>query len=349
MLTTMKQLARGRLAWALLLMVALLPAALGGGSTHASAEYANGPIASAALKYLDSHGGQCWTFMREVVFDATGRTVGFDYREGFFEAGAVEVSAKDAANGDIIQIAADWDTSPGASYAGLHTAIILQNNGDGTFDAIDSNQNWDEWVALRNGYDPYAAAGRYGLQVHIYRIPGGSKQEAVAAASTTLSDGAAAVVATGSGCLNLRAEPSVAAAKIDCLADGTSVTVFGGAVTADGFEWLHVASRSGNGWMAARYLAAAPPAAEEAPAEAAGTAAAAATVAIAAHVDPSPGCLYVRSGPAVDAEPVACEDPGAPILIINDAGVSDRGYTWVGVRTPAGIEGWSANEYIVRD
>jgi Bacterial SH3 domain len=347
MLANMKQRAGGRLAWAFLVTVALLPVALGGGSKSASAEYANGPIASVALQYLDTHGGQCWTFMREVVFEATGRTVGFDYREGFFEAGAVEVSAEEAANGDIIQIAADWDTSPDASYDGLHTAIILQNNGDGTFDVVDSNQNWDEWVALRYSYDPYAAAERNGLQVHIYRIPGGSTEEAAAAPATTLGHGVAAVVATGSGCLNLREEPSVAAAKIDCLPDGTAVTVIGAAVTTDGFEWLHVASPSGNGWMAARYLAAAPsPAA--APAEGTSSAAAA-SLAIAAHVDPSPGCLYVRSGPALDAEEVACEEPGAPILIINDAGVAHGGYTWVGVRTAAGIEGWSANEFIVRD
>src|SRR5690606_11610564 len=31
------------------------------------------PIAATAMKYLNTHGGQCWTFMKKVVAEATGR------------------------------------------------------------------------------------------------------------------------------------------------------------------------------------------------------------------------------------------------------------------------------------
>jgi hypothetical protein len=78
-------------------------------STTASAEEQS-PIVTAALSHLGTRGGQCWTFMRQVVKEATGRTVGFDYRQGFFDAGAIEVSASEAQSGDIIQIAKDGDT-----------------------------------------------------------------------------------------------------------------------------------------------------------------------------------------------------------------------------------------------
>src|SRR5690349_17467585 len=110
----------------LLALAALTPFAM---TTRQASADTNGPIASTALQYLGTHGGQCWTFMQQVVLEATGRQIGFDYRQGFFEAGAIEVTADQAQNGDIIQIASDANTSPSASYAGLHTAIILRNLG----------------------------------------------------------------------------------------------------------------------------------------------------------------------------------------------------------------------------
>jgi hypothetical protein len=170
----------------------------------------NDRIALTALKYEGSWGGQCWQFMKDVVREATGREVGFDYREGFFQAGAVEVTdIAQVRSGDIIQIVDDAWTSPDADYPGLHTSIVLTNLGGGRFDVIDSNQNWDEMVGLRPGYNPFDAATRYGLNVHFYRITGGEPGPAAApGAAQPRGDewraGDTGVVNTPADCLNLR-------------------------------------------------------------------------------------------------------------------------------------------------
>jgi uncharacterized protein YraI len=321
-------------------------------------ESLNGPIASTALKYLDTYGGQCFTFAKQVVAEATGATIGYDYRLGYFEAGAIEVSADEAQNGDIIQIASDANHGPWASYPGLHTAIILENLGGGRFNAIDSNQNWDEWVRLRPNYDPYAAAARYGLQVHIYRIPGGGPGEANAPAVSAppVSSGDQYTVST-SGCLNLRTDPSLSGSKVSCLPTGTAVTVTGDAVAADGYSWLPVSTGAGSGWVASQYLAksgasaaaapdptpapeptvAAPPPAP--PASASG---------ISARVDDSPGCLRVRTSAGLGGEIVDCLAPSTALTITDDSRIGADGYTWVKVSAPGHRDGWVASEFLIR-
>ncbi len=330
----------------------------------------NGPIAATALKYVGTHGGQCWTFMREVVKEATGRTVGFDYRLGFFEAGAIEVTADEARNGDIIQIARDSNTSPWASYSGLHTAIILKNLGGGRFDAVDSNQNWDEMVRLRPNYDPYTSAARNGLQVHIYRIPGGGIGDSGAGAAASvavhaapsLGAGDTAVVSANGDCLNLRAEASRSGGRIACLPSGSQVTVLSEAVEAGGFTWVQVSTPSGTGWVAAEYLkvvaraaseagasaaavpveAPAPPPAPEAPAEpvSAGL--------TEARVDNSPGCLRVRSAAGTGAGILDCLPASTAVGITADARIEKDGYTWVRIQVPGRVDGWVAAEFLVQ-
>lgn len=333
-------------------LVVVLLSLTGSGSREAQAR-TDGPIASAALSHLGGHGGQCWTFMRKVVKEATGRNVGFDYRLGYFEAGAIEVSADEAANGDIIQIAADHNTNATASYPGLHTAIVLENLGNGVFNAIDSNQDWDEMVQLRPKYEPYKAAARYGLQVHIYRIPGGSTGAAAAKAEVGLGS---AVVSTD-GCLNLRANPSTSGKKLDCLPAGTGVTVISETVAAEGLTWVKVTAKGTSGWVAANYLsqaAAAPAPGPEPEPEAepeADTAAAGNDEdgPYAGRVDPSPGCLVVRSGPAKSAGVLSCEEPNTPILVLSLDYILESGFAWMRVRTQGGVEGWAAGNFILLD
>ena len=341
--------ASGRLLWLALAVVVLVPAGFQAHSASAQARV-DGPVATVAQRYLGTHGGQCWTFMQQVVFEATGRHVGFDYREGFFEAGAIEVTAREAANGDIIQIADDSNTSPSAGYSGLHTAIILENLGGGVFDAIDSNQSWDEMVRLRPGYDPFAAAARYGLQVHIYRIPGGGPGESGSAMAASVIPGGNAAVATDSGCLNLRTKPGIKGAKIACLANHTAVTVTGETVRADGLEWAPVSTPAGEGWVAARYLVATETAPDP---ETAGpvsddTADGVDQEPLPAQVDNSPGCLRVRSAGSLAASIVTCLPAGTVLGIVSEPGIVDGGYTWVLVRLANGTEGWVAGEFLVR-
>ncbi len=328
-----------------------------------AAEDEQSPIVTAALSHLGTHGGQCWTFMRQAVLEATGRTVGFDYRQGFFDAGAVEVSASEARSGDIIQVAKDGNTGAWASYSGLHTAIVMKNLGGGRFNAIDSNQNWDEMVRLRPNYDPYAGAARNGLQVHIYRIPGGSGGGAVAAPAEPATEWAAgdsAVVLTDSGCLNLRSGATVAATKVTCLPSGTPATVIGGPIAADGFTWIQVETSAGAGWVAARYMsktasALAPvAAAAAAPAEGAASAAAPQPAPVAApenvlaqvHVDNSPGCLRLRSRAGVGGQIVDCLKAGTALSVLDSSVVSADGYDWLNVRAAAG-DGWVAKHFVV--
>jgi len=342
-------IAASRRSLLVLMLGLVLPFAILG-SQESSAQAPQHPIAAAAMRHLNTHGGQCWTFMKQVVAEATGRQIGFDYRLGFFEAGAYEVSAAEAQEGDIIQIASDANTSPWASYPGLHTAIVLENLGGGRFNAIDSNQNWDEWVRLRPNYDPYAAAARYGLQVHIYRVPLGSGSAPVStpdpAPETSTAEwaaGASAVVSAGTGdCLNLRTDAALGASRIDCLPTGTNVKVVSEAVAADGFVWVKVETPSGTGWVAANYLTkTADPVEVSAPA-------ADASAPSRARTDDSPGCLRVRAGAGLSAAIRDCLAAGTEVVILNESAVSADGYTWLEVRIEGRTTGWVASEYLIR-
>lgn len=319
-------------------LMAILPS---GASASAESE---SPIVAAALRQVGAHGGQCWTFMREIVAQATGQSVGFDYRQGFFEAGAVEVSPAEAVAGDIIQIASDANTSPSASYAGLHTAIIMENLGGGRFNAVDSNQNWDEMVQLRPNYDPFASAARYGLQVHIYRIPGGGPGAIAASTTASWTAGDGAVVQADPGCLNLRDSAALDAERIACLPTGTTGSVLAGPASSDGFTWVKLQTQEGTGWVAALYLeqtsapAAAVPAAENV---------VAATELPTARVDNSPGCLRLRGSASLSGPIINCLGAGTVLQLLGDDPVTADGYQWIHVRTAAS-SGWVANQFVVQ-
>ena len=64
----------------------------------------------------------------------------------------------------------------------------------------------------------------------------------------------AIVEGTGS-CLNVRSEASLEAAVVDCIADGTDVTVLSGPVDVDDISWWRVEAPNVNGWAAEIYLA----------------------------------------------------------------------------------------------
>ncbi len=217
-------------------------------------------IVARALQEDGTWQGECWTWMRKVVEEATGKAVGFDYRKGFFEAGAVEVSPKNARAGDIIQLADDSYTAPDADYSGLHTAIVMENLGNGKFLVIDSNSNWDGVVRIRE-YDPGAAAARYpNISYRVYRIPNVGEvlvpdviePEPVAQQPYLLGD--LVTVNTPGDCLNIRTGAGSNFAAITCLKDKTSLKIAGPTVKVAGRNWTKVTSPSGTGWVATDFL-----------------------------------------------------------------------------------------------
>jgi hypothetical protein len=168
----------------------------------------NALIATTALVYagrwggqacLDAHQyatGQCREFVDCVVYLATGGKIwpvdgGGSYQASFAAAGAVPVAAADAAEGDIIQIGDHDDSSP------LHTAIVLENRGNGTFTVVDSNfVGWPTTPELVGVHDWTPPAGaqiwRLGAVTTAQHTADGRKTPA--AGSTKGSGGA-----TGSG------------------------------------------------------------------------------------------------------------------------------------------------------
>ncbi|HET7737376.1 MAG TPA: hypothetical protein VFK32_02265 [Tepidiformaceae bacterium] len=226
----------------------------------ATAQAPESAIAARALADVGTWQGDCWPWVRQVVLEATGKSMGFGYRSGFFEGGAVEVTMEEARAGDVIQISDDANSDPGASYPGLHTAIILENLGGGVFNAVDSNQNWDGVVNLRSGYSPFARAATYGLNVHIYRFEGdaGTPDDGTRGAgespSVPIGSVEARVMTDDGGCLRLRSAGTLNSVELGCLALGSRVWITGTAVEADGYAWVPVTTLAGSGWMAQRYL-----------------------------------------------------------------------------------------------
>lgn len=242
---------------------------------HAAAELPslnpNVGVATTALKYDGTYQGDCWGFVKRVVREATGQQMGFDYRQGFFDGGAIEVTLADAQAGDVIQFADDSDNGPRADYPGLHTAIVLQSTSAGMFDVIDSNSQWDGIVRVRHGYDPIGEAALKGLSFHIYRFPGGGTSTATTTTGQTVSTPAfsqqvPATVATPNDCLNLRETGDPTATTLACLPDGTRVALTGRQNESGGRTWASVITPYGTGWVALEYVSVTTPASADEPA-----------------------------------------------------------------------------------
>ena len=77
----------------------------------------------------------------------------------------------------------------------------------------------------------------------------------VAQPAARFSPGDSAVVAGTDSCLNVRAEADIEAQILDCLADGTNVTVLEGPVEQGNLSWWLIAAPEVNGWAAEIYLA----------------------------------------------------------------------------------------------
>lgn len=65
---------------------------------------------------------------------------------------------------------------------------------------------------------------------------------------------AAVVVGSAPQCLNVRSEAGLEHPAIDCIADGTPVTILAGPLEADGFLWWRIDAPNVIGWAAEDYL-----------------------------------------------------------------------------------------------
>ena len=127
-------------------------------------------IANTALQHDGEHGGQCKVFVQSVITEVGG-VLGTGYRDAYMDSsrGYFEVmSPNDAVRGDIIQVS--YDANPTVDTH-VHTAIILQNNGDGICDVIDSNFHLDEMVDTHDNWNPFSYAAQWsGWTAHFYRL-----------------------------------------------------------------------------------------------------------------------------------------------------------------------------------
>lgn len=62
----------------------------------------------------------------------------------------------------------------------------------------------------------------------------------------------AEVIVVGGDCLNVREGPALNQAAVDCIPDGTTITLASGPVDADGYQWWQVDGRTG--WVVSAFL-----------------------------------------------------------------------------------------------
>jgi len=141
-------------------------------------------------------------------------------------------------------------------YAGDCTASILpkgegrvcsafkgERQGRRAYVIGPSSYEFNLWLFLRADGGEWQVYATQPVNADTANLPG---------APWPLEKGAKVVVAGTGSCLNVRVAAGTKEAAVDCLADGTEVTLAEGPVEADGFQWWRVEDRSG--WVAGDYL-----------------------------------------------------------------------------------------------
>lgn len=147
------------------------------------------------------------------------------------------------------------------------------------------------------------------------------------AATVALRTGVIARVAGAGDCVNVREGPGMNARKLTCLTDGTSVTIAGGPIDADGFTWWQL---EGRGWAVGAYLT--------------GVTAPTPTLRTGAGAIVDAGandCLNMRAAPSTAANVLTCIPSGARMTITDGPREAD-GYTWWQLDG----KGWGVAEYL---
>jgi hypothetical protein len=143
-------------------------------SASSADNFPNSRIVTVAERSANgSYGGQCYVFVSNTVWTASGHRIRIEgshtYYGAYQRAGAKLETTASAQPGDIIQL---YDRYNDDTYiSGMHTAIITANLGGGHFNVIDSNWGFSERVH-RHELDPYTqlASLDRALRVAIWRV-----------------------------------------------------------------------------------------------------------------------------------------------------------------------------------
>jgi len=137
-------------------------------------------IVNRAREHIGEYGDECIKFVRNVLSELGISIRSGSYRNAYRDVGALEVSRSEASKGDIIQLSNDSDES--TFYEGMHAAIIVSRNSDGSFQVIDSNYGYhdnekNKWVldgiVKEHRWDPYSTVEKNkksNLTPHFYRF-----------------------------------------------------------------------------------------------------------------------------------------------------------------------------------
>lgn len=127
-----------------LVVAAPIAAVLSISSPAYAASYSNAAIADLALGHVGETYGDCWTFVRDMIYQASGNMQdisaaagGGDYFAHLSNAGGTQISSIGSlAKGDVVQE---------GGYGG-HTYIIVGAVSGSTFDVVDANHDWADTV-----------------------------------------------------------------------------------------------------------------------------------------------------------------------------------------------------------
>jgi N-acetylmuramoyl-L-alanine amidase len=248
-----------------------------------------------------------WAYSVLGGYVATEYLVPFSEQVIFPQGSTVRV---DTASGG----SANMRSGPGLSNAVL---VVVANGTTGIADGVESVADGYTWARV-------TMLGTRGWMATSLLATGTGAQPPSGA---DFPVGAAAHVTCD--WLKLRTAPSLNAGVYTLLPRGTTVTVTGAPVSADGYVWYPVAS-PGIGWVAGDYLA-----------SGSGTVS---TFPVPSAVETTTS-LNLRAQGGLDASVIMVLPAGTPLTTVSAPYPKD-GFTWYGVRTESREVGFAAGEYL---
>lgn len=169
--------------------------------------------------------------------------------------------APDLSVGDTATVAADGSCLNLRTGAGTGNTSLdcLPTGNTVTVLSEAQSSNGYTWVKVRSssGQEGWVAS-EYLTRASSAPAPEPDEPEEEvepAPGSEQLSVGDTASVATDGSCLYLRDTSGLGGEILDCNVDGTTLTILSEPVTADGYTWVEVETRSGErGWSAREYM-----------------------------------------------------------------------------------------------